>query len=262
MTPPITDQVGSTAPVAATAEAERVAVATPADRLIAELVQKHLTTPPPSRPAADLDFIQQTFSRDQLLVRAMEPIGEIFAEESGIEFDFSSWRQEYGRIQNSTLRASSTLLIPGQSIPTYKPYGFIFDAATATVHGAYEADCGSCTREDGTLNIPEEGRLTVKELAGKIRTTRVQTHAMNEVLATYSTPIGLFVRNGDKKQLIEILLIQKRLQQKHHLSLPLYLYEQGQGTLIYSQIDADQIRMATEAFPLAVRREIQEYLRP
>lgn len=43
----------------------------------------------------------------------------------------------------SDLYMSSTLLLPGKHIPTYKNFGFIFNGATARLHHIHHQDSGS-----------------------------------------------------------------------------------------------------------------------
>lgn len=184
-------------------------------------------------PKRAIDYkVDDTFRSFNLLARALEEevLMNSFVEDgilTGLEF--GSVREEVNLMRGEQgLVASTTLLVPYKPIPTYKPYGFLFDAREAEILGAYKQDCNSCKNDRGVPVLPEDGKLSLPDLAVSILDST--SVAMNEVYAKLVTPLALFVRSGSPKALIEVMHVKDYLKKRFSMELQLFIYDHKAGT--------------------------------
>lgn len=182
------------------------------------------------------DPIQALFASDRLLARAMERevLSQMNFDANKLCFDSFINEMTYMQSEEKLRNASCTLLVSGEEVTTYKPYGFLFDAGTSDILHVAIADSYSCTNNDGSL-IARGASITIPELADFVRKTAITERAsMNEVNANFAVKDikGLFVcRAETNESLLEILAVKEMLKEKYRLELPLYLYNAKTGQL-------------------------------
>lgn len=89
------------------------------------------------------------FKQGKLLVRAMDNPNLTKEFYSGdFSYDFSTWANEYEIAKNEGLTSlSTTLIMEGENIPTYKSMGFLINSKNVDVRHVAEHDSGSCGNE-------------------------------------------------------------------------------------------------------------------
>ncbi len=214
-----------------------------------------------SRECTLADPVLALFASDRLLARAME--SEVVRQ---MDLDrerlcFTSYTEEMSYMQSDeTLRnASCTLLVSGQEVATYKPYGFLFDANTAKILHASPQDTNSCTDRDGSL-ITQGESLTIEELAAFVRKTPISDReSMNEVNANFATKDlrGLFVCRGESNlSLLETLAVKGMLKDKYKLDLQVYIYNPKTGQLTLYAPDKEVLRRELLKVKVGVSKEV------
>ncbi|HSX37574.1 MAG TPA: hypothetical protein VLE95_01955 [Chlamydiales bacterium] len=94
------------------------------------------------------DEILNLFQQNVLLARATE--NEILRDET-IKFDCHK-REIKGMQSDRKLRnASATLLVPGECVATYKPYGFLFNGISSEI--VHIAPHDICSGTDNAVNL-------------------------------------------------------------------------------------------------------------
>lgn len=181
----------------------------------------------------NFDPVETAYKLDKLLCRALEEevLSSAFVEEHKlVGKTFTSVRSEIEYMKGPEgLFASSTLLVEGIPIPTYKPYGMLFDARLCVIKGAYHSDCNSCKDDRGLPLIPDKGKRTLYQLAEEIK--KSDSQQMNEVFAKLDQPIGLYARFGNSSAYIEVMMVKDYLKKRFNLNLPVYLYNQAKGLI-------------------------------
>lgn len=177
--------------------------------------------------------IEELFNEDKILVRAMdEP--SLRRNDSGLFYDFSVWADEVDIARNDGLTSlSSTLLVPGEKIPTYKNMGFLLNSEKADIIHVADSDSGSSGNiADGSFSVNQTDLKTLSDLAAKTRAEKLRD--MNEVNVNIKEDaiVGLFVNKcPSERPKAMILLAQECYKLQTGKELPIFTYDQVNGNL-------------------------------
>lgn len=177
--------------------------------------------------------IEELFNEDKMLVRAMdEP--SLRRNDSSLFYDFSVWAEEADIAKNDRLTSlSSTLLVPGEKIPTYKNMGFLLNSEKADIVHVADSDSGSMGNvADGDFVANPTDLKTLSDLAAKTRTEKLRD--MNEVNVNIKDDAieGLFVNKcPSERPKAMILLAQEYYKLQTGKELPIFTYDQANGYL-------------------------------
>lgn len=203
----------------------------------------------------DSDDILKMFHEDKLLVRAMD-IPDLIRSKDGMIYDYTTWAEEIDIARNDRLTClSSTLLVPGEKIPTYKSLGFIINSEKAEIVHVADMDSGSSGNiTDGTFSANKTELHSLSDLAEKTRKEKL--HDMNEVNINIKDDAiaGLFVNKApsDRTKAF-ILMAQEYYKMQTGVDLPVFVYDKSEGNL-------QQLNMSNEekmTFLSAMRKENQ-----
>ena len=181
------------------------------------------------------DDVVNLFKKGKILARAMDnPSYYRNYETKGLSYDFSVWANEYELAKQEGLYSlSTTLLVPDESIPTYKSIGVLLDSDEVDVRHIAETDSGSCGNEkDGDFRANTSDVKSLEELQEIIRNK--QRKEMNEVNINMreNAYVGLFANKANSQRLIaNILLAQKYYELQTGVTLPVYIYDSKIGSL-------------------------------
>ncbi len=137
---------------------------------------------------------------------------------------------------------SSSLLVQGAPVGTYKAMGFLFDGSTSAIRHIYGIDSNSSTTTDAQLSVGNEDEFlfsTLKELAHAVRHTNLlNKSSMNEVNADFQLKdlkglVVLKLPNTTQNAVLglKVRIVQKTIQQQFGVDLPIYRYDQRNGSL-------------------------------
>ena len=178
------------------------------------------------------DSVQKLYAEDKLLARAMDN-PSVAITNNGAAVDFSIWAEEVDSLKKEGLSCvSSTLLVHGEQIPTYKNIGFLVNSdATEIVHVA-DSDSGSNGSGDNFIANPTD-LSTLKELASRTREQKLTD--MNEVnvnIPTKEAYVGLFFNKAlSERSKAQILLAQECHKDLTGQTLPIFEYDFKKSTL-------------------------------
>lgn len=195
----------------------------------------------------DLDYkdnVTELLGENKLLARAMDfpsvrrPIGDV-----GIAYDFSTWAEEYDIAKIKGLTSlSTTLLVKGEIVPTYKAIGFLVDGNKSKVRHVSEYDSGSNGNEaSGNFKAGTPNLESLDKLANVIHQKQEET--MNEVNINMNEDayVGLFTNQaGSLKTLASIIMAQKYYELQTGKVLPIYTYNSQEGSLTRLDIASDE----------------------
>lgn len=177
--------------------------------------------------------IEELFNEDKMLVRAMdEPF--LRRNDNSLFYDFSVWAEEADIAKNDRLTSlSSTLLVPGEKIPTYKNMGFLLSGEKADIIHVADSDSGSMGNiADGDFVANQTDLKTLSDLAVKTRTEKLRD--MNEVNVNIKDDaiVGLFVNKcPSERPKAMILLAQEYYKLQTGKELPIFTYDQANGNI-------------------------------
>ena len=178
--------------------------------------------------------IEELFGKDKLLVRAMDaPV--LAKRDFGLVYDFSIWAEEIEQMKKGMFTSgSSTLLVKGEVVPTYKNMGFLIDGEKAEAFHIAESDSGSNGDiADGTFVANHTDLNSLAELAQRVRSKH--SKIMNEVninIKDSSAVLGLFVNKAKSEApQAHILMAQEFLIIQTGKRLPIYVYDSKAGEL-------------------------------
>jgi len=163
-------------------------------------------------------------------------MGEPFLRrnESSLFYDFSVWAEEVDIAKNDRLTSlSSTLLVSGERIPTYKNMGFLLNSEKADIIHVADSDSGSMGNiADGNFFANQTDLKNLSDLVSKTRTEKLRD--MNEVNVNIKDDaiVGLFVNKcPSERPKALILLAQEYYRQQTGKELPIFIYDQSNGDL-------------------------------
>lgn len=184
------------------------------------------------------------FEQGKILARAMEtPSIYRNSKTNDISYDFSVWADEYESAKQEGLWSlSTTLLISGESIPTYKSIGFLLNSDNTDVRHIAEMDSGSSGNEkNGDFRANSTEIKTLSELKDIIQSKH--ENVMNEVNINMreNAYIGLFANKvSNQLQVAQMLLAQKYYELQTDDILPMYVYDKENGQLESFNITLDE----------------------
>jgi hypothetical protein len=196
-----------------------------------------------------IDRTLQVFNADRMLIRGMDSPQ---LNRTGI--DFSNWDKETTEMAtpDGTTYASTTLVIPGEKVPYYKPVGFIFDSAQTEVVHVADSDSGSSGGE-GDFWANATDLDSIGQLADHIKTEHPAQ--MNEVNAHIPDEAvrGLFAVNN-KTPKIDALVAKHHYEQQAAGRLPIFLYDAHAGELQPWNPSQEEIDGLVAAIPIQRQR--------
>lgn len=181
-----------------------------------------------------MDEAESIYSEEKLLVRAMD-FPQIQRGTNGLEYNCNDWANEFCMLMDGKLTsASSTLIVPGVGVSTYKNIGFLIDSDLANCfHIAKSDSCSSGNISDGDFHAAEPDFKTINELANYISTSGDTT--MNEVNinASIDSVVGLFFNECPNQELLlQMLYVAKEcIKDITGLDYPIYSYDSKNGRL-------------------------------
>lgn len=202
----------------------------------------------------------EVFRTDRLLARAID--GPMVARRGGGEgqrefyLDFYVVNNELGLMaaDRGMKHTSTTLLVAGESVGVYKSFGFLASSDRTEVEHVSDHDSGSNVTND-ILSASESDLETLDELAQRVHETR--TRDMNEVNVTL--PInalrGIFANDFPRPKL-DALATQRYIQEQGKGLLPLFIYNQEQGSLVPWQPNAEEVRQLVDTMHMELMRDI------
>lgn len=170
---------------------------------------------------------------NRILVRAMD-YPYLKRNDGRIVNDFSTWATEYESACTQGLYSlSTTLLVQGETIPTYKPIGFIIDESKSAIRHISEQDSGSNGNE---LNNDFKANASDIDSLNELENIIKQKHenVMNEVNINIHDDaiVGLFANMSlSNRNAAIILLAQKYFFMQTGKELPIYVYNYKEGFL-------------------------------
>lgn len=182
---------------------------------------------------SDFD-VHELFEEDKLLVRAMDnPM--LVRRNRNLAYDFSIWAEEVELMKKGCFTSvSTTLLVKGEKIPTYKNIGFLINGKKAEAFHFSESDSGSSGNiSNGDFHANRTDIYSLEELTQRIRAKH--SGVMNEVnlnIRTIDAVEGLFV-NLAKSELPKayILMAQEYFRMQTGRKLQIYTYDIEKGAL-------------------------------
>ncbi len=202
--------------------------------------------------------VTKLFEDNKILARATEDDYDLeynVLGSMGRELEFMSSKE-------GLKHASSTLLVDGTSVYTYKPQGFLFSAETTILEHLSLTDSNSSVTDEGDLQTridPEFDAASVEELSEKIKTTNIALEAsrMNEVNGTFFIKdlVGLFCVKVKSKRIenqrtLEMKFLQKKIKDRFGITLPVYIYDQHKGELQQLAFDDRKIKRLAKQLQL------------
>ncbi len=180
------------------------------------------------------DNVLNTFNQEKLLARAMD-WPNIRRVDGELVYDFSVWAEECEIAKQQELTSlSSTLLLPGEPIHTYKSIGFLIDSDKTNVIHVSEYDSGSSGNvKTGDFFASGESLESLNELSKLIH--HKHEKSMNEINVNmaYDAYLGLFINKClSESTLSRILLAQIYFKLHNDLVLPIYVYDDNTGNLV------------------------------
>lgn len=130
--------------------------------------------------------------------------------------------------------ASTTLIVPGVGVSTYKSIGFLINSDMADCFHISKSDsCSSGNIDDGDFHAGEKDFETIAELANYVKANDATT--MNEVniKTSIDSVVGLFINECQNKDklLAMIYMVKKCLAKITAIDYPIYLYNSRTGSL-------------------------------
>ena len=178
--------------------------------------------------------VEKIYNEGKLLVRAMN-FPQISRVHSELVYDCSTWANEFSMLMDGNLNsASSTLIIPGVGVSTYKNIGFLIDSDKANCFHIAKSDSGSSGRLiDGDFLAVNPDFQTINELANYIKTSG--DTIMNEVniVASLDSVVGLFfIESPNPITLLRRLYVAKEcIKDITGIDYPIYSYDRKNGRL-------------------------------
>lgn len=192
-------------------------------------IQPKLTSPEAQQATMGI------FRSNRLVVRAMDAPR---VNPQGM-YDYEVWNHEIDIMSSDYgLRsASTTLLVPGESVATYKSYGMMFDGGQLETLHIHPTDSNS----NGDLNDRAHftqwskgtpGMQSYDELATHTRVTH--SNEMNEINANIPLHAlrGIFAHKAPTDiPVLDALVSQRHLSDEYDLAVPIFLYDRSVGQL-------------------------------
>lgn len=197
-----------------------------------------------------MDKVESLYAEGKLLVRAMD-FPQIQRGTNGFEYDCSNWANEFCLLMDGKLTsASSTLIIPGVGVSTYKNIGFLIDSDLSNCFHITKSDSSSSGNiNDGDFHASEPDFKTIAELANYISTSGDST--MNEVNinASIDSVVGLFFNECPNQELLlQMLYVAKEcIKDITGIDYPIYSYNSKNGRLNSFVLTDEIVKQITQS---------------
>ena len=186
-----------------------------------------------------MDEVKKIYNDEKLLVRAMD-FPKLKNGIDGLEYDCTTWANEFCMLMNGTLSSiSTTLIIPNVGVSTYKSIGFLINSDLANCFHISKSDSSSSGNiNDGDFLANKPDFQTISELANYIKTNNATT--MNEVNinASIDSVKGLFFNKCARQDLLVqmIYVVRTCLKMITEVEYPIYSYDINNGKLTYMEL--------------------------
>ena len=186
-----------------------------------------------------MNEVEEIYNNGKLLVRAMD-FPQLKKGEDGLEYDCSTWANEFCMLNNGTFSSiSTTLLVPGVGVSTYKNIGFLIDSDLADCFHIAKSDSGSSgNTSNGDFFANKADFQTIDELANYIKTNNDTT--MNEVNINTSIESvrGLFFNECPRQELLLQMTYVARscLKNITGVEYPIYSYDSNNGRMNHVEL--------------------------
>ena len=197
-----------------------------------------------------MDNVEELYMNGKLLVRAMD-LPQLKRGQDGLEYDCSTWANEFSMMQNGGLSsASSTLLVPTVGVSTYKNIGFMINSDLADCFHISKTDSGSNGNvENGDFFAKEADFSTIDELANYIYNSKDTT--MNEVNinTTLESVEGLFFNECPRQDLLlqMVYVVRSCLKSMTGIDYPIYSYDTVNGKINHIELTEELEQQITES---------------
>ena len=174
------------------------------------------------------------YEQNKLLVRAMD-WPQLSNGINGLQYDCTTWANEFCMLLNGNLNSlSSTLIIPGVGVSTYKNIGFLIDSDTSECFHIAKSDSGSNGNvQNGDFHANKADFSTLSELADYI--IENNSTGINEVNINTSidSVVGLFINEcSNQEKLLEMIYLAKRcIKSITGIDFPIFLYNVLEGKI-------------------------------
>ena len=183
------------------------------------------------------------YNQDKLLVRAMD-WPQISRGSEGLQYDCTSWANEFDMMMNKTLSsASSTLIVPGVGVSTYKNIGFLINSDKADCFHIATSDSGSSGNlENGDFHANKADFATISELANYIKENNSTDLNEVNINTNIDSVVGLFINECPlQERLLQMIYVAKKcIESMSGIDYPVYLYNSSEGKLKQMQISHEK----------------------
>lgn len=200
--------------------------------------------------------VEELYNAGKLLVRAMD-FPQLKKGEDGLEYDCTTWANEFCMLTNGMLSsASTTLIVPNVGVSTYKNIGFLINSDLSYCFHISKSDSGSSGNiNSGDFFANGADFETINQLANYIKDNNDTT--MNEVNINTSIESveGLFFNECPSQDLLlqMIYVVRSCLKSITGIEYPVYSYNINNGKLNYIELTDEleqQIIQSLEASKL------------
>jgi len=190
-----------------------------------------------------MDDVERVYNEGKLLIRAMDGV-YLSNDGDGKKYECQTWGNEFATLMNNGMNAlSTTLIIPGVGVRTYKNIGFLINSDYAECFHISKSDSlSSGNTIDGSFSANKSSFNTISELAQYISIKRDIT--MNEVNINtkIDSVLGLFINKCQNiKELIkEVYVVKCILKEMTGIDYPIYVYDFVNGKLEQLYLSKEQ----------------------
>ena len=181
-----------------------------------------------------MDNVEKIYNEGKLLIRAMDQ-PNLVKKTNGSYYDTQTWSNEfYALISEGMYSLSTTLIVPGVGVSTYKNIGFLINSDLADCFHIAKSDSGSSGNyQSGDFKANKPDFTTVKELAKYIKDNNSKT--MNEVNVNckIDAVVGLFINKCTMSNYLlqKVYVAKKMIEYLTGFDYPIYIYDYNIGKI-------------------------------
>jgi len=189
-----------------------------------------------------MDPVKEIYNEKKLIARAMD-WPRLQQNGSDLEYDCTTWANEFDLLENGNLSSvSTTLILPDVGIPTYKNIGFLMNSDLANCFHISISDSGSSGDiQNGDFFANNSDFDNIENLSNYISDNN--STVMNEinVIASLDSVVGLFFNKCLQQEylLSQIFIIQRFLKHMVDIEYPIYLYDSKDGNIEKVELTAE-----------------------
>ena len=178
--------------------------------------------------------VETIYNEGKLLVRAMD-FPQVQRGSEGLEYNCTDWANEFSMMMNGELNSlSSTLIIPGVGVSTYKNIGFLVNSDMATCFHISKTDSSSSgSMAGGDFFASQADFQTVGELANYIADSNDTTMNEININASIDSVVGLFFNECPNQEILlrMVYVARKCIKRITGVDYPIYSYDSRNGRL-------------------------------